>query len=98
VQFDFGGKHHRRRTYLLFYRPSNWSRPGEWRVRSWTDESLRKASLPEQFDLRHADPTCIGEDDEGHTAHVAGWQDVERDLLAADIEDLFAGCERHELP
>ena len=98
VQFDFGGKHHSRRNYLLRYRPSSRTRPGEWRVRSWTDESLRKAKMPEQFDLRHADPTCIGEDDEGRTAWTAGWEDVERDLLAADVDDLFAGCERHELP
>jgi DNA invertase Pin-like site-specific DNA recombinase len=98
VQFDFGGKHNRRRTYLLLYRPSGRVRPGEWRVRSWTDEQLRKAMMPEQFDLRHADPTCLGEDDEGRGAHVAGWQDVERDLLAADVDDLFVGCERHPLP
>jgi DNA invertase Pin-like site-specific DNA recombinase len=98
VQFDFGGKHHRRRSYLLLYRPGSRTRPGEWRVRSWTDEQLRKACMPEQFDLRHADPTCIGEDDEGHSAYVAGWQDVERDLLAADVEDLFRGCERRPLP
>jgi DNA invertase Pin-like site-specific DNA recombinase len=98
VQFDFGGKRQRRRSYLLHYRPNGRIQPGFWQVRSWTDESLRKAKMPEQFDLRHADPTCIGEDDEGRGAWVAGWVDVERDLLAAEGEDLFAGCERHELP
>lgn len=98
VQFDFGGKHHRRRSYLLLYRPSSRTRPGGWWVRSWTDESLCKAMMPAQFDLRHADPVAIGEDDEGRTAWTAGWEDVERDLLAADVEDLFNGCPRHELP
>jgi DNA invertase Pin-like site-specific DNA recombinase len=98
VQLDFGGKHHRRRTYLLLYRPSSRSRPGEWRVRSWTDESLRKAMMPEQADLAHRDPTLLGEDDEGRQAWVAGWQDVERDLMAVDIEDVFRGVERHPLP
>src|SRR5262249_6067765 len=76
VRFDFGGKHHRLRSYLLLYRPSSRTRPGEWRVRSWTDEQLRKAKMPEQFDLRSADPTCLGEDDEGRQAWAAGWQDV----------------------
>jgi DNA invertase Pin-like site-specific DNA recombinase len=98
VQFDFDGKHHRRRSYLLLYRPNGRIRPGFWQARSWTDTELRKAKMPVQFDLRHADPTCIGEDDEGKSAWAAGWQDVERDLLAADVEDLFAGCAKHELP
>jgi hypothetical protein len=43
----------------------------------------------------------IGQDDEGNTAWVAGWEDVERDLTAFSAEDLdklvFAGCERHPL-
>jgi DNA invertase Pin-like site-specific DNA recombinase len=100
VQFDFpGGK---RRSYLLLYRPGASVRPGFWCVRSWTDEELRKAKMPVQFDLRHANPTLLGEDDKGHTAWVAGWQDVERDLLALSAEDLdqlvFGGCEKHELP
>jgi hypothetical protein len=97
VQFDFGGKHHRRRSYLLLYRP-NGRHPGFWQVRSWNDEQLRKAMVPAQFDLRHAGPTALGEDDEGHTAYAAGWDDVRRDLLAADIELLMAGAEEHPLP
>jgi len=105
VQIDFaeGGRRNyliRRRATLDGARCGTERRriPGFWQVRSWTDESLRKAMMPAQFDLRHADPVALGEDDEGHTAWVAGWSDVERDLLAADIEDLFAGVERHELP
>jgi DNA invertase Pin-like site-specific DNA recombinase len=91
------------RDYLIRVRPpmgNRWgaSTPGWWQVRSWTDEGLRRACMPAQFDLRHADPTVLGEDDEGHAAWVAGWQDVERDIWAADVEALFAGCEKHELP
>ncbi|HYT94870.1 MAG TPA: recombinase family protein [Gemmataceae bacterium] len=101
VQVDF--RSGVRRSYLIWHRPpvgNRWgaSTPGWWCPRSWTDESLRKARMPVQFDLRHADPTTLGEDDEGHSAWVAGWADVERDLLAADVEDLFANVERHPLP
>lgn len=102
VQVDFRGG--ARRSYLIRQRPPKGNRHGKgleqgyWQVRCWTDEGLRKARMPAQFDLRHADPTLIGEDDEGHSAHVAGWEDVARDLLAADVEALFAGCERHPLP
>jgi hypothetical protein len=106
VQIDFAGGE--RRSYLIRQRPPKGNRrakattPGWWQVRSWTDKQLRKAMMPIQFDLRHADPTLLGEDDEGHSAHVAGWQDVEHDLLALSAEDLdqlvFAGCERHPLP
>ena len=57
-------------AFLDFLKPkgngkANGTVPGWWQVRSWTDEQLLKAMMPEQFDLRHADPTCIGEDDEG---------------------------------
>ena len=99
LRFKDSNKH---RDYLIRVRPpkgnGNGSTPGFWQVRSWTDEQLRKAMMPVQFDLRHADPTCLGEDDEGRSAWVAGWQDIERDLLAADLEAPFAGCERHPLP
>jgi hypothetical protein len=53
--------------------------------------------MPVQFDLRLAGPTELGLDDEGRTDWVAGWQDVERDLLAADVEGLFSGCAKQEL-
>jgi hypothetical protein len=88
-----------RRDYVIYHKsPANRNSKGFWCVRSWTREDLRRACMPEQFDLRHADPTCIGEDDEGKGAWAAGWADVERDLLAADIEALFAGCKKHDLP
>jgi DNA invertase Pin-like site-specific DNA recombinase len=95
-----------RRDYLIRVRPpkSNGKAtvPGFWCVRSWTDEELRKAMMPVQFDLRHADATCLGEDDEGHTAWAPGWRDVETHLLALSAEDIdqlvFAGCAKHELP
>jgi hypothetical protein len=31
-------------------------------------------------------------------AWVVGWEDVERDLMGANVEDLFRGVEKHELP
>jgi DNA invertase Pin-like site-specific DNA recombinase len=97
VQVYFsGGK--AKRDYLLSYRPAANNRPVQWFIRSWTDKELRKAKMPQQFDLSHRDPTCIGEDDKGHSAHAAGWDDVERDLMAADVEDLFRACSKHELP
>lgn len=103
VQIDFASGE--RRSYLIrqcpaksIGRQAKTIIRGWWQVRSWTDEQLRKAMMPAQFDLCHADPTCIGEDDEGRSAWTAGWADVERDLLAADVEALFAACERHELP
>src|SRR5262249_15472917 len=87
VQFDFAGG--ARRSYLIWHRPAKSNGKatvaGFWCARSWTDEELRKAMMPAQFDLRHANPTSLGEDDEGRTAWAAGWQDVERDLQAADI-------------
>jgi DNA invertase Pin-like site-specific DNA recombinase len=100
VQIDFAGG--ARRSYLIWYRPTRSNGratvPGFMCVRSWTGDDLRKAMMPAQFDLRHADPTLLGEDDEGKGAWLAGWGDVERDLMAADLEALFAGCERHPLP
>jgi hypothetical protein len=102
LQIWFAGGRHR--DYLVRYKPARGNpdgegiTPGFWTVRSWTGEELLKACLGKQFDLRHACPTVLGEDDVGHTAWVAGWQDVERDLLAVDVEDLFRGCERHPLP
>ncbi len=93
VQVDFAGG--ARRSYLVWYHPTRSNgratTPGYWQARSWTGEQLGKAMMPKQFDLRHAEPTIIGEDDGGRTAWVAGWQDVEQDLLAADIQDLFPG-------
>jgi hypothetical protein len=96
VQFDFSGG--KRRTYRLLYRPGSRLRPGYWQVRSWTGEDLRRARLGEQFDLRHADPTCIGEDDEGKACWVAGWSDAERDMLGADLEVVFKSSDKHPLP
>jgi hypothetical protein len=96
----------RHRDYLILHRPSksngSYRAEGFWCVRSWTDKQLLKAKMPAQFDLRHADPTCIGEDDRGKQAWVSGWQEVETHLAAlstADLEGLvFGGCERHPLP
>jgi hypothetical protein len=104
LQIDFKGG--ARRSYLVWHRPprSNGKAavPGWWATRSWTDKQSLRAKIPAQFDLRHADPTCIGEDDGGRQAWVAGWQEVETHLTAlstADLENLvFGGCERHELP
>jgi hypothetical protein len=53
--------------------------------------------LPDRGGLT-ADPTLLGEDDEGRSAHTAGWEDVQEDLLATDLELMFKGCERHPLP
>jgi hypothetical protein len=88
-----------RRDYSIFHKaPANRNSKGFWQVSSWTDAELRRACLPEQFDLRHTSPTLLGEDDEGRQAWVAGWEEVEGDLLAADLELVFGGCEKHPLP
>src|SRR5262249_9686280 len=86
------------RSYLFYYRTGNLYRPGEWCVRSWTDRELQKAKMPEQFDLRNANPTMLEQDHDGKATWIAGWKDVEEDLLALEPEDLFRGCERHPLP
>lgn len=82
--------------------------PGFWCVRTWTDESLRKAMVPAQFDLRHAGETLLGavddpqDPDHGREVWVPGWEAAEESLTAFSAEDLdelvFGGCERHELP
>src|SRR5262249_38657636 len=66
VQIDFAKG--ARRSYLIRYQAAGYCRSGFWQVRSWTDEQLRKATMPAQFDLRHANPTLLGEDDEGRQA------------------------------
>jgi hypothetical protein len=107
VQVFFAGGG-RRRDYLIHYvaagrgRKGVEKRKGYWQVRSWTGDDLRRACLPEQFNLTSEGPTVIGEDEEGRQAVVSGWQDVERDLQALSTEDLdrlvFGGIERHPLP
>jgi DNA invertase Pin-like site-specific DNA recombinase len=97
VQIWFsGGKRHR--DYLIRHQAAGFHREEAWWVRSWNDETLRQCKMPTQFDLRHKTPTMLGADDEGHSAWAAGWGDVEVDLLAADMELLFAGCPKHPLP
>ncbi len=75
VQVVFAGGE-KRRDYLIYYHSAGYCCEGWWQVRSWTDAELRKAKMAVQFDLRHANPTCLGEDD-GQTAWAAGWEDVE---------------------
>jgi DNA invertase Pin-like site-specific DNA recombinase len=102
VQIDFTGGE--RRSYLIRQTPTKSIGrevktvvPGFWQARSWTDAELRKAKMPVQFDLTHRDPTALGTDGK-QTAYACGWHDLERDLMAADMEALFASCERHPLP
>lgn len=93
VQIWFaGGKRHR--DYLLHHQVAGNHRAEAWQVRSFTDADMRRAKMPQQFDLRHACPTVIGEDDAGNDVYVSGWQDVEMDLLTTDLDLLFASADR----
>lgn len=103
INFNGGGK----RDYIIHYHPArsnaSYRTEGYWQVRSWNDEDFRRAwatgtGQPPTDLLNHIGPVWICEDDEGRDVLVTNWADVEKSLLAADLEALFAGCERHPLP
>lgn len=94
------------RNYLLCYKSTRSKHRGYWQVRSSTVEELLAAKQcrgpgstpPAAFDLRHPGPTPIAASDDGLGTWVAGWQDARDILEDCDLDRLFGGCERHELP
>jgi hypothetical protein len=84
VQIDFAKG--RRRTYLIHYRQAGYRRSGFWQVLSSTLPWQRAVYLPKE-------PPDL--------STRQGAEDAEtflKGLSAADVEDLFNGCERHPLP